>query len=214
MLISSSFCKYSRPTGKDPTNLFSLMSNTVALWSSVISSGKQPERPLWAKLISSKVSPILPMLFGRQPLKWFCATTITEAGELPKFSGRLEWNLLLFMNMASSCLSKRAGGNAPSKSLNLISRYLRFGNSRTTCGNGPTKRLLLTSSSYRRVSLEMLFGIIPQNLLELRWRRLMSVSKPISTGRWPAMSAWLRSIPATTVTFGSSSAGAQKTPVY
>ncbi|CBI19589.3 unnamed protein product, partial [Vitis vinifera] len=83
----------------------------------------------------------------------------------------------------------------------------------TTAGKGPTNRLLLTSSSWRIVSLEKLLGMIPQNRLELMWKRARSVIKPNSTGRYPAMSAWLRSTPATTLNFGLSSAGAQKTPL-
>ncbi|KAF8064728.1 hypothetical protein N665_1170s0007 [Sinapis alba] len=69
-------------------------------------------------------------------------------------------------------------------------------------GNEPTKRLLLTSNSYINVSFDKLFGITPQNLLEL-----------ISGGKYPAISAWFRSIPATTIMLWSSSAGAQNTPL-
>lgn len=63
-------------------------------------------------------------------------------------------------------------------------------------------------------SLERLFGMIPQNRLELRWKSAASVKSPNSGGRYPAISAWLRSMPATTLKLGSSNAGAQKTPLY
>lgn len=171
---ASTLCKYSRPIGRSPMNLLLLMSKTVALFKSVISSGKQPESTLFDKRISSSVFAILPMLFGIQPWILLFDKTSTETVEFPKFSGMIEWNRLSFKKSASSGLLKSWGGNGPSKSLYLRSRYFRDGNSKTTSGKGPTKRLLLTSSSKRRVSFAMLFGMIPQNLLELRWRRLMS----------------------------------------
>ncbi|KAG5581587.1 hypothetical protein H5410_052214 [Solanum commersonii] len=91
--------------------------------------------------------------------------------------------VLDLVQMASRLLSNSSEGTDPSKSLNLRSRKLSFGNSNTILGNGPTKRLT-------------------------------SARKPISTGRCPAMSALLRSIPATTLMLGSSSALSQKTPLY
>ncbi|PQQ01638.1 hypothetical protein Pyn_33238 [Prunus yedoensis var. nudiflora] len=134
-------------------------------------------------------------------------------GELPRVSGMVDVNLLLFKNRASNSLLKSSGGNFPSKSLNLRSRYLRFGICRTTSGNDPTKRLLLTSSSWRRVSLAKLLGMIPQNLFVLMWNTAMSLNMPNSTGRYPAMSAWLMSMPATTSNVGHQSRGTKYSSV-
>nr|KYP56407.1 hypothetical protein KK1_002646 [Cajanus cajan] len=69
------------------------------------------------------------------------------------------------------------------------------------------------SNSCMSVKFSKMFGTIPQNLLELIWRRAISVKWTNSSGRRPAMSALLRSRPATTFTVGSSSAGAQNTPL-
>lgn len=55
---------------------------------------------------------------------------------------------------------------------------------------------------------------MPQNRLELMWNRARSLRSPSSSGKYPAMSPWLRSMPATTVTFESFKEGAQKTPLY
>jgi hypothetical protein len=143
----STCCRYSRPSGRSPINSLLLRSITFVPFKSVISSGKQPEKRLFEKRTSSNVFPILPMLVGMHPVNLLLAITITEAGELPKLSGMLEWNLLLLTKIASKSLWKSSGGNGPSKSLYLISRYLRVGKSNTTLGKGPTKRLLLTSNS-------------------------------------------------------------------
>ncbi|KAF5814391.1 hypothetical protein HanXRQr2_Chr03g0110531 [Helianthus annuus] len=43
---------------------------------------------------------------------------------------------------------------------------------------------------------------------------LRSVNSPRCGTRWPAISPWFRSIPATVIEFGSSGAFAQKTPLY
>ncbi|KAK3002793.1 hypothetical protein RJ639_018351 [Escallonia herrerae] len=137
------------PMGNEPTILLPLTSNTDALASCVISSGKQPVSSLFEKMISSNVLPILLMLFGMQPFNLLLANTATETGELPRFSGMLDVNRLSFKNKASSSMSNNLGGNAPSKSLYLISRYFRAANPKTTSGKGPTKRLLLTSNSCR-----------------------------------------------------------------
>jgi hypothetical protein len=153
--------------GNTPLNEFEPTSRTVAFPSFPISDGKQPERLLFKKTNSFNVLPILPMLLGMQPVSLLLAITTTEAGDDPRVSGIVDVNLLLFKNNASRSFSKTSGGNPPSKSLYLISRYLSEGNDITTSGNGPTRQLLLTSSSWRRVSLEKLLGIIPLNLLEL-----------------------------------------------
>jgi hypothetical protein len=105
-----------------------------------------------------------PMLAGIHPLRWLWAKTTTDAGEFPKFSGIVDVNLLLFINIASSGLLKSSEGISPSKSLYLISMYLISGMERIGVGNLPTKRLLLISNSYKSFNLEKLFGIIPQNL--------------------------------------------------
>lgn len=199
--------------GNMPVNEFDAASKTVKFRSIPISVGRHPDISLLANIISFRVFPICPMLRGMQPVNLLPANTITEAREWPRVSGILDVNRLWFTNNASRSLSKSSGGNSPSNSLYLRSRYLRAGIDRTTAGKGPTNRLLLTSSSWRIVSLEKLLGMIPQNRLELMWKRARSVIKPNSTGRYPAMSAWLRSTPATTLNFGLSSAGAQKTPL-
>lgn len=107
------------------------------------------------------------MLLGMHPVNLLLANTITEAGEFPKLSGMFEVNRLLFTKMASKSLSKSSGGNFPSNSLNLRSRYLRLGILRTTSGKEPTKWLLLMSNSYKTVKFEKVLGTIPQNLFEL-----------------------------------------------
>ncbi|KAF8098395.1 hypothetical protein N665_0268s0064 [Sinapis alba] len=90
---------------------------------------------------------------------------------------------------------------------------LTSGHARTTSGKGPTKRLLLTSNSCISFNFSKLLGMIPQNRLEFKWNKATSVIKPSSAGKCPAMSAPLRSTPATTVTSASSRAGAQTTPL-
>lgn len=168
----------SNPLGIVPMKPLLLTSSTVKFPSIPISSGKHPLRLLLAKIISFNVLDIFPMLLGTQPLNSLFASTTTETGEFPKFSGMLDVKRLSFKNKASSSLSNSCEGNSPSKSLNLRSRYFSAGNPRTTSGKDPTKRLLLTSSSWRSDNLEKLLGIIPQNLFELMWTRLISVNKP------------------------------------
>jgi len=169
--------------GNTPINEFQLASNTVALPNDPISHGKQPTSPLFIKTISLRVAPILPTLVGIHPPSLLLARTMTEAVELPKFSGIWELKRLSLRKMASSSLSKSSDGMGPSKSLNLRSRYLRLGRPMTTMGKDPTKRLLLTSSSWRRARREKLFGMTPQKRLELIWKMAMSLRRPSSTGR-------------------------------
>jgi hypothetical protein len=133
--------------GKIPVNVLEAMSKTVTFPSKPISAGKHPVRSLFRKTISFNVPAIFPMLLGMQPLRLLLATTTTEAGEFPRVSGMVDVNRLLFKNRASKSLLKSSGGSSPSKSLNLRSRYFRFGIPMTTVGNRPTNRLLLTSSS-------------------------------------------------------------------
>ena len=144
---SSTFSKPLKVFDIIPLNVFELISNTVTFASCPISAGRHPVNLLLENTTSFKVLTIFPMLLGMQPSRWLLATTRTDTGELPRFSGMVDVNLLSFKNKASSSLLKSSGGNFPSKSLNLRSRYLRSGISRTTSGNDPTKRLLLTSSS-------------------------------------------------------------------
>lgn len=172
----------------------------------------QPPMSLFMKMISSKFD-MFPMLLGMQPLKPLLANTTTDAEDFPIVSGIVEVKRLLFTNKASMGFSKSSGGNGPSNSLYLRSRYLKFGSRKTTFGNGPTNRLLLTSNSLISVRLLMVSGMTPQNLFELMWNKATSVKRPSSDGRLPAMSPWLRSTPATTVAVGSSKAGAQNTPL-
>ncbi|KAL7136969.1 hypothetical protein ABFS83_10G064000 [Erythranthe nasuta] len=152
------------------------------------------------------------MLPGIQPPRLLFARTKTDTGELPKFSGMPNWNLLSLRKMASKSLSNTCDGTPPSNSLNRRSKNFREGNESTTVGNPPTNRLLLKSSSKRSFNFLKLWGTIPQNRFELMWKSARSVSKPSSSGRKPAISAWLRSMPATTLTEGLVVAGAQNTP--
>jgi len=213
MSNSSTFSSPERLLGKNPTNPLELASNTVTLPSNPSSGGKQPLRLLPMKRISFKVLVMLPMVRGMQPENLLFAKVTTEAVDLPIVSGMVDVNRLLFKNTASSSFSKSFGGNSPSKSLYLRSRYFRLCHVRTTVGKEPTKRLLLASNSYISSSFDKVFGMIPQNLLELMWKSATSVKSPNSAGRYPAMSAWLRSTPATTLNLGSSRAGAQKIPL-
>lgn len=161
---------------------------------------------------SFNVLPIFPMLAGMHPPRSLLANTRTETGELPKLSGMPKRNLLSLRNKASKSLSKIFEGTGPSKSLNLRSKNFNEGNERTTFGNPPTNLLLLKSSSLRSFKWLKVFGTTPQKRFELRWKRTRSVRRPSSGTNEPAMSAWLRSIPATTLIEGSVKDGAQNTP--
>lgn len=92
--------------GKIPVNEFDSKSIIVTSPSNPISDGKQPESLLLRKLISFKVFVILPMLLGMHPLNLLLANTTTETGELPRFSGIYDVNLLSFKNNASRSLLK------------------------------------------------------------------------------------------------------------
>lgn len=99
------------------------------------------------RMISLRVLPIFPILPGKQPPRSLLAKTSTETGELPRFSGMPNLNLLSLRNMASRSLSKSWEGTGPSNSLNRRSKNLRAGKDSSTLGKLPTKRLLLRSSS-------------------------------------------------------------------
>lgn len=200
--------------GSGPTSSLKLTSSTVSFLSSPISLGKQDLRPLFMRIISLRVFDMLPMLAGKQPPKRLLARTITETGEFPMLLGISNRNRLLLMKMASRSLSKSADGTVPSNSLNRRSRYLRDGRRSTTSGNFPAKRLLLRSSSNSRRRRSKRCGIVPQNRLELIWKTARSVRSPSSSGKYPAISAWLRSILATTMRLRLEGSGAQKTPLY
>jgi len=199
-----------RASGKGPNNWLKLTSNTVKFFNNPISSGKHDLNALFIRIISFRRF-MLPIPAGTQPWKRLLASTITDTGELPKFSGRSNTKRLSLMKMASRSLSKSSLGTVPSNSLNLRSRNLSCGRCSTTSGNFPANRLLLRSSSKRSLSLSNLCGTVPQKRLVLMWRSARSVSRPSSSGRYPAMSPWLRSIPATVRILGLSSAWAQKT---
>jgi hypothetical protein len=199
-------------SGSVPTSVLPLTSTTVVLTRSPSSGGIQPSRRLLRRMSSSSVSAIRPTLRGMQPTNWLLASTTSDAVELPKFFGMKPTKRLLLTTMASKLFSKSSGGSSPSKLLNRRSMYLSTGIFSTTVGKPPTKRLLLTSNSWRIVRREKFSGIIPQKRLELMWNTAMSVSMPSSGGRYPAMSPPLRSTEATTLTLGSSSAVVQVTP--
>jgi hypothetical protein len=109
-------------------------------------------------------------------------------------------NRLLFRKRASNGLSKIAGGIGPSKSLNRISKYFKDGRVRRAGGNLPTNLLLLISSSYNSFIEQKVLGTVPQNRFELMWNTARSDNNPSSSGKYPAISAWLRSKLATTRT--------------
>ena len=155
----------------------------MRLLRSVSCDGKQDLKPLFMRMISLRFFDMLAMLAGRHPPKWLLASTITETGELPRLSGNPEENRLWLMKMASRFLSKSSGGTFPSNSLNRRSRNLREGNRRTTRGNLPAKRLLLTSSSKSSLRFSNLRGIVPQKRLELIWKSARSSRRPSSSGR-------------------------------
>jgi hypothetical protein len=185
-------------SGRDPTSLLKLTSKTVRFFSNPISDGRQADKLLFKSMISLRVAAIFPRLGGTHPLRLLLAKTTTETGEFPRLVGISRWNLLLLTKMASRSLSNSFVGSGPSNSLNLMSKYFSEGRWRTTFGNGPANLLLLISSSCSRDIFLKLLGTIPQNLLVLIWNNARSVSRPSCVGRYPAMSAWFRSMPATT----------------
>nr|ACR35253.1 unknown [Zea mays]ACR35915.1 unknown [Zea mays] len=187
--------------GSCPCRRLSLTSKTVSFRSRPICGGTQPVSWSSMSTISLSVSAIRPMLGGMQPPSALCASTTTEAGELPRLAGIGSRRRLELRRMASSGRSKSAGGMGPSKSLKRRSRYRSAGSDSTTSGNPPTKRLLLRSSSWRSRRCANVGGTTPQKRLELMWNSARSGTPSGSdAGRYPAMSAWLRSIPATTRT--------------
>jgi hypothetical protein len=199
--------------GSGPWMWLPLTSNTVSWLSSPTCGGMHPLSSSSMRTISLSVAAILPMDGGMHPPSLLCASTTTDAGEFPRLDGMGRVRRLLLRMMASSVRSKSAGGMGPSNSLNLRSRYLRDGSARTTSGNGPTRRLLLRSSSWRRRRCRKVSGSTPQKRLELRWRSARSgTPRGRSSGMYPAMSAWLRSIPAT-ASPPPDGWGAQKTPL-
>ncbi|KAF1882839.1 hypothetical protein Lal_00003020 [Lupinus albus] len=74
---------------------------------------------------------------------------------------------------------------------------MRLGMYKVTEGKGPESWLLLRSNSSNDVRSLNVSGTLPVNLLLLRWRRDISVSKERSLIRVPWRFAWLRSMPET-----------------
>lgn len=74
-------------SGMVPTSMFPLTSMTVVLTSRPISNGRHPSSLLLRKMISSSVLTMRPMLLGMHPTKALLAKTMTDAVELPRFSG-------------------------------------------------------------------------------------------------------------------------------
>jgi hypothetical protein len=132
--------------GIGPISLLKLTSNTVRFLSIPISGGRHEFKPLFIKIISFRFD-MFPKLDGTQPWNLLFATTITDTGEFPKLSGRLNTNLLWLMKMASNGLSKSSRGTDPSNSLNLRSKNFSDGSFRITTGNFPANLLLLRSNS-------------------------------------------------------------------
>ncbi|RDX77217.1 hypothetical protein CR513_42694, partial [Mucuna pruriens] len=185
------------------TTVLAAVHRAMAFPNVPISSGKQPPRPLPDNTISFMCF-IFPIVLGMQPVSLLLAKVTTEALDFPIVSGIVDVKRLLFKKIASRSFSNSCGGKGPSKSLYLISKYLRFGHWRTIEGKGPTKRLLLISNSCISEKFIKASGTTPQNLLELIWKSAISVKLANSCGRRPAMSALLRSIPATTFNEGLS----------
>ena len=192
-------------SGIGPNSSLKLTSNTVKFFNNPISEGTQDLNPLFIIMISLRLD-MLPMLEGTQPWNLLLARTMTDTGEFPKLSGRSKTNLLWLIKIASNGLSNSSFGTVPSNSLNLRSKNLSRGSFKTTCGNLPAKRLLLRSNSNKIIRSLKLCGTVPQNLLEFMWNNARSTSKPSSSGKYPAMSPWLRSMPATVRILGLSSA--------
>lgn len=212
-LSCSSFFIAPMPLGSGPWRRLKLTSKTVICFSNFTCGGRHPVRLSFSRMISFRVLPISPMLLGMHPPRLLFASTSTDTGDLPRFSGMPNLSLLSFRKMASRSLSKSLEGTPPSNSLNRRSKYLRDGNLRITSGNWPTKRLLLRSSSHSSFMWRNVEGTLPQKRLELRWKRARYLKRPSSRGKYPAMSAWLRSMPATTRREELDGEGAQKTPL-
>lgn len=133
-------------SGIGPRSLLKLTSKTVRFLSNPISGGRHEFKPLFIKMISLRFD-MLPKLEGTQPWNLLFAKTITDTGEFPKLSGRLNTNRLWLIKMASRGLSKSSRGTVPSNSLNLRSKNFSDGSFRTTTGNFPANLLLLRSNS-------------------------------------------------------------------
>lgn len=99
------------------------------------------------------------------------ASTNADAGELPRLSGSSKSKRLSLRKMASSGLSKSAGGTGPHRSLNRRSMYLTLGRHKMCCGKPSERRLLLTSSSWRSRILGRDSGSVPAKRFELRCSR-------------------------------------------
>lgn len=212
-LSCSSFFIAPVPEGSGPWRLLKLTSKTVSCLSNPTRGGRHPVRLSFSRMISFRVLPISPMLLGMHPPRLLFANTSTDTGDLPRFCGMPNLNLLSLRKMASRSLSKSLEGTAPSNSLYRRSKYLRDGNLRTTSGNLLTKRLLLRSSSRSSFMWRKVEGTLPQKRLELRWNRARYFNWPSSGGKYPAMSAWLRSMPATTRREELDGEEAQKIPL-
>ncbi|RDY13015.1 hypothetical protein CR513_02118, partial [Mucuna pruriens] len=86
-------------------------------------------------------------------------------------------------------------------------------------GKVPESWLLLRSSSWRELRSFSASGTEPENLLVLRWKRVISDNKDSSFTRLPSRFAWFRSIPATmedslAAVVPIPSESAQNTPLY
>jgi hypothetical protein len=133
--------------GSLPLRWLKLASKTVTKLRLPILSGMDPSILLLRRSTSFRVWLMLPMLVGIFPVNPLFANTTTDTGDSPKLVGISLWKKLLFTNKASSLFEKSDGGRKPLNSLNLMSRNMSSGMSRTTSGNGPESWLLLTSSS-------------------------------------------------------------------
>ncbi|KAK6919098.1 hypothetical protein RJ641_017520, partial [Dillenia turbinata] len=160
------------------------------------SGGKHPDKLVLIRRSSCKVSAKFAILGGRQPPNLLLANTTTEALPLPKFGGITEVK------------SKELRRQWPFK---LIEAKIKIVQCRKRKHNGRKRAYKSIVTNIKLV--EKVIGRIPQKRLLFRWMSARSVRRPSSSGRKPAMLAKLRSMPATTCTFGSSRDGAQYTPV-
>nr|GMD75616.1 hypothetical protein CR513_35146 [Ipomoea batatas] len=101
-LSCSSFLSFPMDSGRLPTRLLKLTSNTFSSFRSPISSGKHAPKLTFIRIISLRVFRILAMLGGRHPRRLLFAKTRTETGEFPKFLGNVTVKLLWFTKRASS----------------------------------------------------------------------------------------------------------------
>lgn len=84
--------------------------------------------------------------------------------------------LLLLRKSASKFCMKICGGTLPVKKLYLMSKKDKVGILRIEIGKTPESKLLLTSSSYRYLSVAIFGEMVPEKLLVFAWNSARSGS--------------------------------------